>query len=425
MGPVLIFDKSALESLNPDEAAWLDNFYLTNITPLFFIETLSDLEKNVRNGRTPEEIVGNIANKTPDYGAHINAHHEQLLRAELIGRGVITMDGRPSLSEGQPVVLGNETGVIFQKTREMEAFQRWQKHDFLDLERTIAKKWRRYLKDASSGNYSGPAQQVFGSFIKPSSLDELKKQIDKLIESPEIKNTLVFGLLFLNINSEDQEVTIQRWNQTSKKSLKEFAPYFVHVLSVDLFFRLGTFFGLLSGFPHSETHWIDVAYLYYLPFCHIFVSGDKFHLGVAPYFLRPNQTIVKGEDLKADLAALDKHYSQYPEDVKERGIVTFAAIPPDDAEFLTTQMWDKYMNQKWRDYRSKKFDGTDQIDIEKEKQMVAKIERFAKESIPLNSDAIKSSDEVKQILITRDVYETKGKWKRFPPEVINSKKRIC
>jgi hypothetical protein len=34
-GPILIFDKSSLESLNLDEAVLLDNFYTSNITPLF------------------------------------------------------------------------------------------------------------------------------------------------------------------------------------------------------------------------------------------------------------------------------------------------------------------------------------------------------------------------------------------------------
>lgn len=45
VGPILIFDKSTLQSLNVDESVWLDAFYLPNITPLFFIETLADLEK--------------------------------------------------------------------------------------------------------------------------------------------------------------------------------------------------------------------------------------------------------------------------------------------------------------------------------------------------------------------------------------------
>lgn len=43
IGPITIFDKSALESLNPDEALWFDWFYKTIITPLFYVETLADL----------------------------------------------------------------------------------------------------------------------------------------------------------------------------------------------------------------------------------------------------------------------------------------------------------------------------------------------------------------------------------------------
>ncbi len=43
MGPILIFDKSALQSFGIDESVWLDNYFLTNITPLFYVETLADL----------------------------------------------------------------------------------------------------------------------------------------------------------------------------------------------------------------------------------------------------------------------------------------------------------------------------------------------------------------------------------------------
>jgi hypothetical protein len=44
-GPSLIFDKSSLESLNLDEAVLTDNFYMSTITPLFFVECLADLDK--------------------------------------------------------------------------------------------------------------------------------------------------------------------------------------------------------------------------------------------------------------------------------------------------------------------------------------------------------------------------------------------
>jgi hypothetical protein len=36
---------------------------MSNITPLFYIETLADLEKEVRAGKTPEQVVGEIAFK--------------------------------------------------------------------------------------------------------------------------------------------------------------------------------------------------------------------------------------------------------------------------------------------------------------------------------------------------------------------------
>ena len=42
MGPITIFDKSALQSLSMDESVWLDAFFLVNVVPLFYVETLAD-----------------------------------------------------------------------------------------------------------------------------------------------------------------------------------------------------------------------------------------------------------------------------------------------------------------------------------------------------------------------------------------------
>jgi hypothetical protein len=37
-GPILIFDKSLMEMLSPDEAVWLGQFYRVNIVPVFLVE---------------------------------------------------------------------------------------------------------------------------------------------------------------------------------------------------------------------------------------------------------------------------------------------------------------------------------------------------------------------------------------------------
>jgi len=60
----------------------------------------------------------------------------------------------------------------------------------------------------------------------------------------------------------------------------------------------------------KESHQIDLAYLYYLPFCSVFTSTDRFHAQIVPLFLNPRQTFVNGIELKEDLKKLDDYYSQ-------------------------------------------------------------------------------------------------------------------
>ena len=57
MGPITLFDKSFLQSLSLDESVWFDHFFLTNVAPIFYVETLADLNKTVRKERTPEQEV--------------------------------------------------------------------------------------------------------------------------------------------------------------------------------------------------------------------------------------------------------------------------------------------------------------------------------------------------------------------------------
>jgi hypothetical protein len=72
-GPIVIFDKSLLEALSLDETVWLGQFYRINMTPLFFVETLADLEKAPRDDRTPEQVVERLAEKTTAISADPNA----------------------------------------------------------------------------------------------------------------------------------------------------------------------------------------------------------------------------------------------------------------------------------------------------------------------------------------------------------------
>ena len=305
-GPILIFDKSALQGLSADESMWLENFYTTNITPLFFIETLADLEKEVRAGRTPEDIVGNIAHKTPDMGC-VNTHHRNLMTGELMQQGKIKMDGRPLLSETRTVELEGKMGVIFQEDPEIEASKRWEKHQFLAIERTIAKRWREELASMGQEDLTH-FEKFFNAMDKPKTFQELKSKIDLFIEGNKEKTFFDFGMSLLGLMPEARAKIINIWEASGSKPIREYAPYFTFVFSIDLFFYIGTAGKLFNQFPHAQTHKVDIAYLYYLPFCKIFTSSDKLHITIAPIFMEPDQTFISGFDLKADFAKLDSSF---------------------------------------------------------------------------------------------------------------------
>ena len=98
LGPITIFDKSALQALSMDESVWFDAFFLANLVPLFYVETLADLEKKVAKGRDPEQLVGHLAEKTP-LGATPNVYHRSLVLADLLGQE-ITMTGQVIVGAG-------------------------------------------------------------------------------------------------------------------------------------------------------------------------------------------------------------------------------------------------------------------------------------------------------------------------------------
>jgi hypothetical protein len=115
MGPTIIFDKSTLQSLSINEGVWLDAFYSTNITPLFFLETLAD--------------VGALAAKTPQLWSYPNVHHSTLCVGEMLGHA-LDMRGVPVLPRGAAFARGGVSGIFFSRPPEAEAFERWQRREF-------------------------------------------------------------------------------------------------------------------------------------------------------------------------------------------------------------------------------------------------------------------------------------------------------
>ena len=156
-GPVIIYDKSTIQALNPAEVFCLDCNYRINVVPVFFAEVLADLHKPANKGRTPEDVVGSIARKISGFSAMPNTHHLTLCLGDLLGYSVETR-GVPVISGGQLVRSADgRTTIFFDEPPEMVAMRRWQDGDFLGVERDFAKAWRDGLALQDLGESSRPS----------------------------------------------------------------------------------------------------------------------------------------------------------------------------------------------------------------------------------------------------------------------------
>jgi hypothetical protein len=206
-GPILIFDISTLQALNPDQAHWMDNFFMSNITPLFYIETLADLEKQVKAGKTPEQVVGEIAYKTPDMQAHPNIHHLTLIWGELMGKGKIEMRGFPILRGGHPLMLEGATGIIYKQSPEEEAFNRWQQGEFLEIERSTAKRWRQELESIDLKAMAASFKGIHETAGRPQALADIQAVAQGIIDGSDQEAVLRMGLALTIGVIDDQPET--------------------------------------------------------------------------------------------------------------------------------------------------------------------------------------------------------------------------
>jgi hypothetical protein len=186
---------------------------------------------------------------------------------------------------------------------------------------------------------------------------------------------------------------------------------------------LGIDRGFISGERTSNK--ADMAYLYYLPFTTVFVSGDRLHGRTAPLFLTPEQSYVNSDEFKAALREIDEYQSQLPEEIKQLGVLQFAGWPPSRLDNLVTRLWDKHMRPDWREIaagqeakrgkpRDEKADRATLADV---KARVESAQPVQKAEVPA------SGDEAGYALIRRQVPIRKGKWRMVSQEAEEAERR--
>lgn len=409
MGPILILDKSAIQSLSLDEAVWLDQFFAVNVTPLLYVETLADLTVTDKKGRKGEEIVADLAAKSPINATFPNIHHFKLIEQDLLGNKV-QMQNRPVISGGQPKRSPEgKVGFQIDEFPEQAAMARWYEGDFWDIEHQHARNWRQALAELDLESTLSWINNVVPTGVKLNSMDAIKQFVGDFTNQGGVE-VLELELHLLGLSETMRIVIRKRYVQTGCPSLEAFAPYAAYVCRIELFFYLCASRGFIA--PERVSNKVDMAYLYYLPFCMAFVSGDKLHARTAELFMEHDQQFVKAEQLKSALKELSEYYEAHMEEIEKVGLMRYVAYPPTDKENLVSELWDKFMRPNWRDVERER-----QADdgLPSNPELAAAIKRQMEESTP--AEFPEDPNNVDFAIVSRKHPIRKGKWRLLPPEV--------
>ena len=338
------------------------------------------------------------------------ADHTQLALRNLLGYELL-MDGRIPRPGGRRVEVGGKKGVVYEPSPEEEAFNRWQKGEFLEVERRFARIWRSALYSLDL--------RVVEAGIKTLGIDpracktlqtaqELASSFTKLSDFGPDRIRLTVMIIGGARDLESQ--ILQRFAQAGWPALAEAAPYAAHVVTVEIFFQIAVAANLIS--PERVSNRTDIAYMYSLPFYHAFISSDRLHRRCVPLFLRQDQSFVWGLDLKSDLRALNEHYSALPESERQHGIMKFAGRPATSG--VTAELWDRHLRPGFR--RGAPADQPPR-DRAAERELVAYINRFAGAPEATPEDVGLDIEEMDAICIQRRVHKKKGSWWQLPHDL--------
>ena len=326
MGPTIILDKSVLHGLSLHEMGALNRYYTQNIAPVIIIEILGDLKKE-HEGVISQEKVAILAQKAFPSISNVNAHYLDLIKSSLMGLPV-PMDGRIILPGGCNIEASDgQKGVVFENTPEEKALLRWREHQFSEGESIMAERWRTSTRGFDLEQFKKNLSSVYPrnpAISDSHSLFEWMQEI--LAQETKQLDLLTFMIYEFGIEPALAQRIFYRWETEGKQTLNTFAPYAYYCCQVSIFFNMGLIHNVVSTKP---TNRVDLEYIYYLPFCNAFCSGDKFHHMITPLFLRSNQSYFRKDEFKSDLAMLS-------DDLHKHGPAGCERTP---AESPTAALW--------------------------------------------------------------------------------------
>jgi len=338
MGPTLLLDKSAFQSLSSTEMIKISKYFHWNRVDILLMEIIGDFAKQTRTTSLRNEA-SILADKVSLFDSVQNVCYIQLLLANLQGH-FVTMDGRPIVAPDTVARLDNgQMGAFIDESGFCDMIHRWQQDNFTDGDMAQAKMWQDIKTSCRqmAENYIPLLNNYHIVFPACTDVIDMKREVGKLLRNPHIQSTFLDMLLsYQDVDSTRKQIIKYRIKR-NPYPLQVAAPYAFYCITVFAFFLASCKHNLLAEKKSDDQ--IDLEYLFYLPFCKVFSSNDKFHKLLAPCLIDRGQVFVTGSELKKGIQEVDIP-PIYEETMNPMG----SPIPPMAYDSLIRDIW---ISTKW------------------------------------------------------------------------------
>lgn len=340
MGPILVIDKSVLESLSRKDSVLFYRHFIVNITPILVVEIMADL-KGSRPKIEPERRVKILADNAHMLHSFPNRHYHTLVEQDLLGNRV-PMTGQVIPSQDGHIVdhPTRGKGVFYDESPEDKALRDWGRGDFEEGQKILATRWQEMKRKLNLKEFQAGVRRAFQVPLGLRNVEELKTLVDARLNHPNYQQFHLKTLLHhFRISARYHKYIQERFRSLGEVLLKDFAPYAFHCYRSYMLFSFALAGGLI------DTKWsnrIDLEYLYYLPFCVSFTSRDKLHKKLGPLVLRDDQLFIDGDDLKRDLTRIHEHWNSLPEEERKSEQARLRSHPPELKGSVISKLWQEY-----------------------------------------------------------------------------------
>lgn len=340
MGPTIILDKSAYQCLSKEDTFELDRYFFVVVPPVLILEILADLKKPGIEPAKAQEAVQQLARKIQPVEGVVNADYRTLCISSLLG-GEISMDRRPLVGGAHKLrAKDGSTCAFIDVQPENEALIRWSCGEFSEAEELLAGRWREASRAVDLAAFQRRLRSDIGKAVRPT-LRLVRQVVDQVLATPTAQRTLVDALLEdIQAIPAVREWTRSRWRTGGFSRLKDFAPFAYHCVRVSFIFQQALAHQLIGT---RSTNRIDMEYLYYSPFAHIFCSGDKLHITLAQDVLAEDQSFVHRDDLRQALRQVAEDRVA-PRELEQGQLAEI--VPKEDS--LIRKLWIKHLGH-WPD----------------------------------------------------------------------------